>query len=89
MAPGTLGVLVALGLSYFAADKLWLAKRSATEQPTTNAANVSSDKSIAVLPFTDMSEKKDQEYFADRMAEEIRNLRHCVATHASGLFCEA
>lgn len=28
------------------------------------------DKSIAVLPFVDMSEKKDQEYFADGMAEE-------------------
>jgi TolB-like protein len=33
-----------------------------------------SDKSIAVLPFTDMSEKHDQEYFADGMAEEILNL---------------
>jgi adenylate cyclase len=32
------------------------------------------DKSIAVLPFTDMSEKKDQEYFADGMAEEIIDL---------------
>ena len=32
------------------------------------------DKSIAVLPFTDMSEKKDQEFFADGMAEEIINL---------------
>jgi TolB-like protein/Tfp pilus assembly protein PilF len=32
------------------------------------------DKSIAVLPFTDMSEKKDQEYFADGMAEEILDL---------------
>ncbi len=31
-------------------------------------------KSIAVLPFADMSEKKDQEYFADGMAEEIRDL---------------
>ena len=30
-----------------------------------------SDKSIAVLPFADMSEKKDQQYFADGMAEEI------------------
>jgi len=28
------------------------------------------DKSIAVLPFLDMSEGKDQEYFADGMAEE-------------------
>ena len=33
-----------------------------------------SDKSIAVLPFTDMSQKKDQEYFGDGMAEEILDL---------------
>jgi len=31
---------------------------------TTAAANVVSDKSVAVLPFLDMSEKRDQEYFA-------------------------
>jgi TolB-like protein/DNA-binding winged helix-turn-helix (wHTH) protein len=36
--------------------------------------SVVSDKSIAVLPFADMSEKKDQEYFGDGMAEEIINL---------------
>jgi TolB-like protein len=30
-----------------------------------------SDKSIAVLPFADMSEKHDQEYFADGIAEEV------------------
>jgi adenylate cyclase len=33
-----------------------------------------SEKSIAVLPFADMSEKRDQEYFADGMAEEIIDL---------------
>jgi TolB-like protein len=33
-----------------------------------------SDKSIAVLPFADMSEKHDQEYFGDGMAEEILDL---------------
>jgi TolB-like protein len=33
-----------------------------------------SDKSIAVLPFVDMSEKHDQEYFADGTAEEILDL---------------
>jgi TolB-like protein/Flp pilus assembly protein TadD len=32
------------------------------------------DRSIAVLPFTDMSEKKDQEYFADGMSEELIGL---------------
>ncbi len=29
------------------------------------------DKSIAVLPFADMSEKHDQEYFSDGLAEEL------------------
>ncbi|MBS0380301.1 MAG: TIR domain-containing protein [Proteobacteria bacterium] len=32
------------------------------------------DKSIAVLPFTDMSESRDQEFFADGMAEQILDL---------------
>jgi TolB-like protein/DNA-binding winged helix-turn-helix (wHTH) protein/thioredoxin-like negative regulator of GroEL len=32
---------------------------------------VVSDKSIAVLPFADMSERKDQEYFSDGLAEEL------------------
>ncbi|MFB0565876.1 MAG: protein kinase [Candidatus Aminicenantaceae bacterium] len=31
------------------------------------------EKSIAVLPFTDLSPKKDQEYFCDGMAEELIN----------------
>jgi adenylate cyclase len=31
------------------------------------------DKSIAVLPFVDMSEKQDQGYFAEGMAEEVVN----------------
>jgi adenylate cyclase len=30
-----------------------------------------SDKSIAVLPFVDMSEKRDQEYFSDGLSEEL------------------
>jgi TolB-like protein len=33
-----------------------------------------SDRSIAVLPFLDMSENKDQDYFADGMTEEILDL---------------
>jgi TolB-like protein len=35
---------------------------------------VISDKSIAVLPFLDMSEKHDQEYFSDGLAEELLDL---------------
>jgi TolB-like protein len=33
-----------------------------------------SDRSIAVLPFVDLSEKQDQKYLGDGMAEEIINL---------------
>jgi TolB-like protein/Tfp pilus assembly protein PilF len=40
-----------------------------TEAP----APASPAPSIAVLPFADMSPKHDQEYFADGVAEEIRN----------------
>ncbi|UHQ18554.1 tetratricopeptide repeat protein [Lysobacter sp. KIS68-7] len=39
-------------------------------QPTVQAAA----KSIAVLPFVDMSAAKDQEYFADGLSEELLNL---------------
>jgi TolB-like protein/Flp pilus assembly protein TadD len=61
-------VAVLLAGGYFL-DKAWHSKR----EPAASTA-VISDKSIAVLPFTDMSEKKDQEYFADGMAEEIIDL---------------
>lgn len=33
-----------------------------------------SDQSIAVLPFADMSESRDQEYFSDGLAEELTDL---------------
>ena len=33
-----------------------------------------SEESVAVLPFADMSEKKDQEYFSDGLAEELIDL---------------
>ena len=77
-------VTLSAALAYFVVDKFWLAKHTATEQPVTPVASVAlgtapaaaaiSDKSVAVLPFTDMSEKKDQEYFADGMAEEVIDL---------------
>jgi TolB-like protein/Tfp pilus assembly protein PilF len=62
-------VAVVLAGGYFLVDKTWRSKHEATA-----SSAVISDKSIAVLPFTDMSEKKDQEYFADGMAEEIIDL---------------
>ena len=35
---------------------------------------MATDASVAVLPFVDMSQSKDQEYFADGLAEELLNL---------------
>jgi eukaryotic-like serine/threonine-protein kinase len=39
------------------------------------------EKSIAVLPFVDMSERKDQEYFSDGLSEELIN----HLSHSAGL----
>lgn len=36
-----------------------------------SSGSASMDKSIAVLPFADLSQAKDQEYFCDGMSEEI------------------
>ena len=55
-------------------DKFWLSKQAASERAAaavTPAAAAVSDKSVAVLPFVDMSEKKDQAYFSDGLAEEL------------------
>ena len=39
-----------------------------------NQQNNTVEKSIAVLPFVDMSAAKDQEYFSDGLSEELLNL---------------
>ena len=67
------GAAVAFGVCVAAALGLhfWSQNHKAAPPP---AAVAITDKSIAVLPFVDMSEKKDQEYFADGMAEEILDL---------------
>lgn len=55
-------VAVALGVHF------WSHSHKAA-QPA--AAVAITDKSIAVLPFVDMSEKHDQEYFSDGLSEEL------------------
>ena len=75
----TLGVCAAailfVGLVYLAAERPWVAKSVATPvDAVPTLPSVISDKSIAVLPFLDMSEKHDQEYFSDGMAEEVLDL---------------
>jgi TolB-like protein/predicted Zn-dependent protease len=60
-----MGVTVGLGIFF------WSSKHGTGQAAAVAAIH---DKSIAVLPFVDMSEKQDQEYFADGMAEEILDL---------------
>jgi TolB-like protein/Tfp pilus assembly protein PilF len=71
-----IATVVALGFAYLALDKLWISKRSVVVQSVTADIQQAavSPKSIAVLPFVDMSEKKDQDYFSDGLTEEMIDL---------------
>jgi adenylate cyclase len=42
-----------------------------SDKPAANSSAPPATKSVAVLPFLDMSETKDQEYFADGITEDI------------------
>jgi TolB-like protein len=61
-----IGVL-ALAVVVLMIDKVYLSKDSSPD------VTASVDKSIAVLPFADLSQAQDQEWFADGLAEEILN----------------
>jgi len=71
IAAASLALLVVLAIGYFFYQK----------PAASNKQLTSLDKSIAVLPFTDMSEQKDQGWFGDGLTEEILN----SLAHVNGL----
>ena len=81
-------IAMALALAYFAYDKFLVPEPVSPQQsaplatvveaavPETASAQTpqSDEKSVAVLPFINMSDDKDNEYFSDGISEELLNV---------------
>lgn len=61
--------VLAVALAFFAYERFVLHEHEVPE-----AASVDVEKTIAVLPFVNMSADEEQEYFADGLTEELLNL---------------
>ena len=64
-------ILVAVVIAWQAWRLITPKTGAAAPRASGHAAIAAPEKSIAVLPFVDMSEKKDQEYFSDGLTEEL------------------
>ncbi len=68
-----LAIAVGLYWGYYSQEQSIELKSVEPKQAITKAENKQIPKTIAVLPFEDISPDKDQEYFVDGLSEEIIN----------------
>jgi adenylate cyclase len=67
-------VLAVVGVGYLAMDKWAPVKHSVISIPSESAPSAIPEKSVAVLPFLNMSSDKEQEYFSDGLTDELIDL---------------
>jgi len=66
--------LLVVAVAYLLFDKYYLNQHTIeTKEAPVISEVVKTQKTIAVLPFTDLSPEKDQEYFVDGLSEEVIN----------------
>jgi TolB-like protein/Flp pilus assembly protein TadD len=72
LGAAVIALVAAVGLTYFALDRLWVSRHSVVVEGATSSAQQSvSPNSIAVLPLLDLSTSHEQQYFADGLTAAL------------------
>src|SRR5438477_10476270 len=67
----TIIAVLVIALGYFVFDKFVLTPRREAARPSAESKSAANAKSVAVLPFVNMSDDKGSEYFSDGVSEEL------------------
>ncbi len=67
----TVAIALLIGAALLAGHTFWRSQRQSTLRGSETDIPELKERSVAVLPFLDMSEARDQQYFADGLTEEL------------------